>query len=102
MIFYSIIFFLSVSGGVAILIKNREEFEAFNFSSFMNELESEIRSSWQSYFKPNLLLYIEKRLHGIRIFFLKAENKLFRITRRIRGIQENGNGNNHSESEETR
>ncbi len=82
-------------GSLAILIRNHEDFEAFNFSIFMSELEADVRSKWHAAIKPNGLLFLEKRLRGIRILVLKTENLLLRTSRRVRGIYEKGNDANN-------
>ena len=94
MIFYSLIFVLSVGGAVTIVRKNRDEFEAFNFAEFMDRLVLDARDIWHNYFHESFFLFLEKRLRGTRVFFLKAETRLLRAANRIRGIKEkNGNGN---------
>ena len=103
MIFYIIIFLLSAGGIVAILIRNRQEFAEFNFATFMEGVEDEAVREWQNWIKPKSLLFLEKRLRVVRIWALKAENKLLRASRRLRGIYENTNGGNgngeHSNSD---
>ena len=102
MIFYSIIFVLS-AGGVAVLIRrNREDFAAFNFADFMDGLVSEAMAFWHSHLRDQLLGFTEKRLHNIRILALKAETRLFKAAKALRGIKErngnNENGNGHGDN----
>src|SRR3989338_9504936 len=99
MAFYIIIFLLSISGVVAILIRNRREFAEFNFATFMEGVEEQAAIEWQNIIKPKALLALEKRLRGARIWLLKAENLLLRATRCIRGIYENGNGNGENSND---
>lgn len=78
--------------------KNRDEFEAFNFANFMELVVSDARDFWRENFHESFFLFLEKRLRGLRVLFLKTETKLFRASNRIRGIKEkngpNGNGGN--------
>ena len=93
MIFYSIIFALSLGGVVAIVRKHEEEFHAFNFAQFMERLCAEIASLWQTHFRDWSFSFLEKRLRGARIWMLKIESMLFRTAHKLRGLKEK-NGNN--------
>ncbi|KKT29266.1 hypothetical protein A3G55_02785 [Candidatus Giovannonibacteria bacterium RIFCSPLOWO2_12_FULL_44_25] len=93
MLFYLIIFVLSAGGIVTIILRNREEFAAFNFANFMEGLVADAKAAWHSHLRERSFTFLEKRLHNVRILALKAETRLFRAAKTIRGIKErNGNG----------
>lgn len=97
MIFYSIIFVLSLGSVVTIVRRNRGEFRTFNFADFMDRLVLEARDIWHSHFHESFFSFLEKRLRGARVIVLKAETRLLRAATRLRGIKEkggNGNGGN--------
>ena len=104
MIFYSILFILSLGGAVTIIRRNRDEFENFDFAEFMEKLVTELSDLWHLRWRGILLGFTEKRLHNIRILALKTENKLFHAAKILRGIKDkngNGNGNGNGNSDET-
>ena len=102
MIFYALIFVLSVGGVVTLVRRNRYEFASFNFADFMERVISDARDFWRENFHESFFSFLEKRLRGTRVVFLKAETRLFRAANRIRGIKEkngtNGNGANGNEN----
>ena len=101
MIFYSIIFALSVGGVITIIRRNSAEFEAFNFAEFMEKLVTELSDLWHLRWRGTLLGFTEKRLHNIRILALKTENKLFHAAKILRGIKDkNGNGASGNDHED--
>lgn len=100
MIFYSLIFILSVGGIAAIVRRNPEEFASFNFAEFMESLVAETKAVWHAHLRDQSFTFLEKRLRGARIWVLKTENMLFRTAHKLRGIKEknaNGNGTNGNE-----
>ena len=100
MVFYSIILLLSAGGFLAIIRRNRDEFEAFNFTEFMEGLQADAVALWHARIKDQSLLFMEKRLRGTRIWALKTEHALFKAAKKLRGIQEkNGNGNGNSQND---
>ena len=95
MIFYSLIFILSLGGVITIVRINRDEFEAFNFADFMDRVVLELRDFWHENLHESFFLFLEKRLRSARVIVLKTETRLLRASNRLRGIKEkNGNGNN--------
>jgi len=93
MIVYSLIFVLSIGGVLAMLRRQRQEFGQLTFADFMENLLGEIREIWETRLRDKFYLFLEKRLRGIRIIFLRVETKLSRALARLRGIKEkNGNG----------
>ncbi|OGF75098.1 hypothetical protein A2926_03410 [Candidatus Giovannonibacteria bacterium RIFCSPLOWO2_01_FULL_44_40] len=101
MIFYATIFILSVGGIAAIIRRNREEFAAFNFAEFMEKMVREIKDFWHLHLRDQLLGFTEKRLHNVRILALKAETRLFRAAKALRGIKERNvqNGGDTNEND---
>ncbi|OGF64568.1 hypothetical protein A2661_01200 [Candidatus Giovannonibacteria bacterium RIFCSPHIGHO2_01_FULL_45_24] len=95
MLFYLIIFLLSVGGIIMIIRRNREEFVSFNFAEFMDGLVDDAAEAWHSHLRERSLTFLEKRLREARIWVLKTESMLFRTASKIRGIKErNGNPEN--------
>ena len=96
MIFYLLIFILSVGGIATIVRRNPEEFASFNFAEFMENLVAEIKTVWHAHLRERSFTFLEKRLRNVRIWVLKTERLLFNAVRGLRGIKEknsNGNGN---------
>ena len=96
MIFYSLIFILSVGGIVTIVRRNPQEFTSFNFSEFMENVVAETKEVWHAHLRERSFTFLEKRLRNVRIWVLKTERLLFNAVHGLRGIKEknsNGNGN---------
>ncbi len=94
MIFYSIIFILSVGGIITIVRRNPQEFASFNFAEFMENVVAEAKAVWHAHLRERSFTFLEKRLRNVRIWVLKTERLLFNAVHGLRGIKEkNGNGN---------
>lgn len=96
MIFYSIIFILSVGGIAAIVRRNPEEFKSFNFAEFMENVAAETKDVWHAHLRERSFTFLEKRLRNVRIWVLKTERLLFNAVRGLRGIKEK-NGHTNSD-----
>ena len=78
---------------LVIAIRRKEEFYAFNFAAFMENLQQEAGAIWHAHFIEYFFVLLEKLLRNARIWLLKTESRLFKILHRLRGIKEkNGNG----------
>ncbi|OGF79296.1 hypothetical protein A2W54_01185 [Candidatus Giovannonibacteria bacterium RIFCSPHIGHO2_02_43_13] len=88
MILYSVIFMLSAGGMIAIAMRHRDEFYAFNFAAFMENVQKEGGQLWHQHLREKTFIAIEKVLKALRIWLLRMENLLLRILRRVRGIKE--------------
>ena len=107
MIFYLLIFILSVGGIATIVRRNPEEFASFNFAEFMENLVAEIKTVWHAHLRERSFTFLEKRLRNVRIWVLKTERLLFNAVRGLRGIKEKNSkgkgkgGGSNGNSDET-
>jgi len=85
---YSVIFILSAGGMMAIAMRHRDEFYAFNFAAFMENVRQEGGQLWQQHLRERMFLVIEKILKTLRVWFLRMENFILKTLHRVRGIKE--------------
>lgn len=113
MIFYIILFLLSLAGLFYFIFRYRneltEQYEVFlmdhpaNFAHFMTDISNEFYGIWNTHLRGQLLLFIEKRLRWFRIILLRIEHFLFRATHRVRDASNrNTNSTTNEASDDAR
>lgn len=100
MLFYAVLFLFSSVGMLIVARRNYELFYASNFSQFMEVLQKETANLWHIHLRERSFVFIEKSLRGLRIWFMRMENRLLKATHLVRGIKEkNGNSDVSSKAD---
>ena len=73
---------------IAIALRHRDEFYAFNFAAFMENVQKESGLLWHQHLRERTFLIIENILRALRLWFIKMENLILKSLHRIRGIKE--------------